>query len=262
MAIVVWPLQTHELTQIATVDYRLFDNLFIRKQWQVHLCQPHSLKTAQQCTPNTPPRTYSSELFLRLIQCVSYIHFKNSMESIANMNETEADLTEKRLKVVLVGDSSAGKLIIFVYDVTNTASFDAMEEWMATVVAITERSFQKSPLMVIVGNKCDMEHQRTVKRDKSHRYAAEKGLIYHDMSARTGESVSLSIANLSAKVLGVQLTRMDQEFHKPIVTAEIGDTVDVATIRKVIKRQPHRKSCQNNNYPALPLSKSAVCSLQ
>ncbi|XP_015120220.1 ras-related protein Rab-28 [Diachasma alloeum] len=240
------------------------------------------------------------------------------------MNETEDDLTEKRLKVVLVGDSGAGKtsivvkfchdeftrqytptagvdffmknlslgpfknvtlhfwdvgglalrgamldkylyaadLIMFVYDVTNTSSFDVMEAWMTAVVAITERSFRKSPLMVIVGNKCDMEHQRTVKRDKSHRYAAEKGIIYHDMSARTGESVSLSIANLSAKVLGVQLTRMDQESHKPIVTAEIGDTVDVATIRKVIKRQPHRKSCQNNNYPTLPLSKSAVCSLQ
>ncbi|XP_011310015.1 ras-related protein Rab-28 [Fopius arisanus] len=240
------------------------------------------------------------------------------------MNETEDDLTEKRLKVVLVGDSGAGKtsiavkfcydeftrqytptagvdffmknlslgpfknvtlhiwdvgglalrgamldkylyaadLIIFVYDVTNSSSFDVMEEWMTAVTAITERTFRKSPLIVIVGNKCDMEHQRTVKRERSHRYAAEKGIIYHDMSARTGESVSLSIANLSAKVLGVQLTRMDQEFHKPIVTAEIGDTVDVTTIKKIVKRQPHRKSYPNNNYPTLPLSKSSVCSLQ
>lgn len=50
-------------------------------------------------------------------------------------------------------------------------------------------SIEEPPLMALVGNKCDMEHQRTVKKDKSHRYAAENGFPYYDMSARTGESV-------------------------------------------------------------------------
>lgn len=45
--------------------------------------------------------------------------------------------------------------------------------------------------MAIVGNKCDLEHQRAVRRDKSHRFAAENGLPYYDMSARTGESVEI-----------------------------------------------------------------------
>jgi Ras-related protein Rab-28 len=35
-----------------------------------------------------------------------------------------------------------------------------------------------------------MEHQRIVKRERSHLFAAENGFHNHDVSARTGESVS------------------------------------------------------------------------
>lgn len=155
---------------------------------------------------------------------------------------------------------------MFIYDVTNSSSFDVLERWLDTIesIIINENYNQnKKPLMVIVGNKCDMEHQRSVKREKSHRLAAEKNLIYNDMSARTGESVSLCIANLAAKVLGVQLTQMDQDFCKPIVTAEIGDTVDMMSVQKPIKRQPNKKTCPNDNQIITTIPKSsAVCALQ
>ncbi|XP_014216964.1 ras-related protein Rab-28-like [Copidosoma floridanum] len=119
--------------------------------------------------------------------------------------------------------------------------------------------------MAIIGNKCDMEHQRTVKRDKSHRFAAESGFHYHDMSARTGEAVSLSLVTLASKILGVRLTKIDQDFHRPIITAEIGDTVDVPITknRKAIKRKPNKKQSTIHHFkPNLPAAKSVTCSLQ
>lgn len=79
---------------------------------------------------------------------------------------------------------------------TNSSSFDLLEEWSETINEMIENNNEIKPLIAIVGNKCDMEHQRTVKRDKSYRYAAEKGFIYNDMSARTGESVKLFISSL------------------------------------------------------------------
>lgn len=81
------------------------------------------------------------------------------------------------------------QVVLLVYDVTNSSSFDILEEWLSAIHDINESNFQNKPIMVLVGNKCDMEHQRTVKREKSHRFAAENGLTYYDMSARTGESV-------------------------------------------------------------------------
>jgi len=55
---------------------------------------------------------------------------------------------------------------------------------------------------------------------------------------------------------------MDQDFHKPIIIAEIGDTVDVNSIHKVIKRIPNKKQRPIAFYPHFPASKSAVCALQ
>ncbi|KAK2579277.1 hypothetical protein KPH14_008236 [Odynerus spinipes] len=239
------------------------------------------------------------------------------------MSDIEEDLAEKRLKIVLLGDSSSGKtsiavkfctneftrqytptagidfflknisvgsyknvnlhlwdvgglalhgnmldkyvfaanIILLVYDITNSSSFEILDEWTNKIRRINE-STEDTPLMALVGNKCDIEHQRTVKKDKSHRYAAENGFPYYDMSARTGESVSLCIVSLAAQVLGVRLSRTDQDFHKPIIIAEIGDTVDMRTIQKVVKRFPNKRHHQIPFHSHFPSSKSAVCTLQ
>lgn len=71
---------------------------------------------------------------------------------------------------------------------TNSSSFDILEEWINEIRELSDE-FAALPLMAIVGNKCDMEHQRTVKRERSHRFAAENGFHYYDVSARTGEAV-------------------------------------------------------------------------
>lgn len=239
------------------------------------------------------------------------------------MSDIEEDLAEKRLKIVLIGDSGSGKtsiavkfctneftrqytptagidfflknitvgsyknvnlhlwdvgglalhgnmldkyvfaanIILLVYDITNSSSFEILDEWTNKIRRINE-SMEETPLMALVGNKCDVEHQRTVKKDKSHRYAAENGFPYYDMSARTGESVSLCIVSLAAQVLGVRLSRTDQDFHKPIIIAEIGDTVDMRTVGKVVKRFPNKRNQPIPFHSHFPTSKSAVCTLQ
>ncbi|KAI4486940.1 hypothetical protein M0802_012197 [Mischocyttarus mexicanus] len=239
------------------------------------------------------------------------------------MSDVEEDLAERRLKIVLLGDSSSGKtsialkfctneftrqytptagvdfylknitvgsyknvnlhlwdvgglalhgnmldkyvfaanIILLVYDITNTSSFEILDEWTNKIRGMSE-SIEESPLMALIGNKCDMEHQRSVKKDKSHRYAAENGFPYYDMSARTGESVSLCIVSLAAQILGVRLSRNDQDFHKPIIIAEIGDTVDMNTIHKVVKRFPNKRHNPISFHSHFPGSKSTVCTLQ
>ncbi|XP_076244560.1 ras-related protein Rab-28 [Calliopsis andreniformis] len=152
-------------------------------------------------------------------------------------------------------------IILLVYDVTNSFSFDVLDEWIDKIRRLNS-SHEETPLMAVVGNKCDMEHQRSVKRDRSHKFAAENGFPCHNVSARTGEAVSLCMVSLAAQILGVRLTKTDQDFHKPIIVAEIGDTVDMSTVHKVVKRIPTKKQTQIHLYPHLPSSKSSVCVLQ
>lgn len=178
------------------------------------------------------------------------------------------------------------QIILLVYDVTNSFSFEVLEEWIDKIRKLSD-NYEETPLMAVVGNKCDMEHQRTVKKDRTHKFAADNGFPSHDVSARTGEAVkyslnnkrsnilyfllkknwfsfqvSLCIVTLAAQILGVRLTKTDQDYHKPIIIAEIGDTVDMSTIHKVVKRIPTKKQTQIPFHPHLPGSKSSVCLLQ
>ncbi|KAF3420889.1 hypothetical protein E2986_02967 [Frieseomelitta varia] len=180
-------------------------------------------------------------------------------------------------------------IILLVYDVTNSFSFEVLEEWIGKIRQLSN-NYEETPLMAVVGNKCDMEHQRTVKKDRTHKFAADNGFPSHDVSARTGEAVkyslnndesnilsffkkktektwillqvSLCIVTLAAQILGVRLTKTDQDYHRPIIIAEIGDTVDMNTVHKVVKRFPTRKQTQIPFHPHLPGSKSSVCLLQ
>ena len=75
----------------------------------------------------------------------------------------------------------------------------------------------------------------------------------------------MTIVNLAAQYLGVRLTRTDLDFHKPIVTAEIGDSVDIPVFndQKIVKRQPTKKHLSIHNFKkTFSSSKSTVCSLQ
>lgn len=79
-------------------------------------------------------------------------------------------------------------MILLVYDVTNSFSFDVLEEWIDKIRKLNS-NYEETPVLAVVGNKCDMEHQRSVKRDRSHKFAAENGFPSHNVSARTGEAV-------------------------------------------------------------------------
>lgn len=81
------------------------------------------------------------------------------------------------------------QIILLVYDVTNSFSFEVLEEWIDKIRKFAN-GYEETPLMAVVGNKCDMEHQRTVKKDRTHKFAADNGFPSHDVSARTGEAVN------------------------------------------------------------------------
>lgn len=73
------------------------------------------------------------------------------------------------------------------------------------------------------------------------------------------------MVNMAAKILGIRLTTADQDFHKPIVVAEIGDSVDLPVFRnrKIVKRRPNKKPITIHHFrPHMPMSKSVTCSLQ
>ncbi|MFX0134961.1 MAG: GTP-binding protein [Candidatus Hodarchaeota archaeon] len=73
---------------------------------------------------------------------------------------------------------------LVVFDVTNAESFDHVPKW------IDELYGNIGPVPVLlVGNKIDLEDQRKIATDTAKKFAKEKGYLYIETSALTGENV-------------------------------------------------------------------------
>lgn len=75
---------------------------------------------------------------------------------------------------------------VVVYDITSTGSFEKVKKWINEL----RQSAQDNIVIVIVGNKIDLESQRKVKKSVAEKYAQEHDLKYYEVSARNGAGIS------------------------------------------------------------------------
>jgi len=75
--------------------------------------------------------------------------------------------------------------VILVYDITRRDSFDHIQKWLAEVRA------NGSPelVMILVGNKTDLEHKRCVTSKEGEDFAAENNMLYVETSAKSAQNV-------------------------------------------------------------------------
>uniref|UniRef100_A0A8C1X6H1 Ras-related protein Rab-28 n=1 Tax=Cyprinus carpio TaxID=7962 RepID=A0A8C1X6H1_CYPCA len=112
--------------------------------------------------------------------------------------------------------------VLLVYDITNSQSFENLEDWLNMVRKSNEESGTQ-PAISLIGNKIDLEHVRTVKMEKHQRFCQENGLISQFVSAKTGDSVFLCFQRLAAEIVGVKLNKAEMEQSQRIVKAELVD---------------------------------------
>ncbi|XP_039510873.1 ras-related protein Rab-28 isoform X2 [Pimephales promelas] len=112
--------------------------------------------------------------------------------------------------------------VLLVYDITNSQSFENLEDWLNMVRKANEES-DTQPAISLIGNKIDLEHMRTVKMEKHQRFCQENGLISQFVSAKTGDSVCVCFQRLAAEIVGIKLNKAEIEQSQRIVKAELVD---------------------------------------
>ncbi|XP_067312813.1 ras-related protein Rab-28 isoform X1 [Pseudorasbora parva] len=110
--------------------------------------------------------------------------------------------------------------VLLVYDITNSQSFENLEDWLNMVRKANEEA-DTQPAISLIGNKIDLEHMRTVKMEKHQRFCQENGLISQFVSAKTGDSVSLCFQRLAAEIVGIKLNKAEIEQSQHVVKADI-----------------------------------------
>eukprot|EP01086_Lenisia_limosa_P011593 TRINITY_DN3781_c0_g1_i1.p1 TRINITY_DN3781_c0_g1~~TRINITY_DN3781_c0_g1_i1.p1 ORF type:complete len:208 (+),score=16.96 TRINITY_DN3781_c0_g1_i1:179-802(+) len=78
---------------------------------------------------------------------------------------------------------AAGALLVF--DVARRSTFHHLTAWLKDVQALTS----PNTVILLVGNKSDLDTQRDVSFDEASKFAKANGLLYMETSAMTGKNV-------------------------------------------------------------------------
>ncbi|KAG2374238.1 hypothetical protein C9374_011075 [Naegleria lovaniensis] len=119
--------------------------------------------------------------------------------------------------------------VILTYDITNPESFQNLNEWLKYVKHIFSENYEgkrktdkpKDPLICVFANKCDLSHERKVKREMHDEWTSRNGLQSYFVSAKTGDMVNISFIKLAALLAGVQLPQGQLDGATKVIVAPI-----------------------------------------
>lgn len=92
---------------------------------------------------------------------------------------------------------------IVVYDVADRSTFDALESWIASFRDVAG----PETVVVVVGNKCDVEDGVAVSEVEGEKWAADAGFSCFRTSAKTGKGIKETFHELAVQLLQRRIRR-------------------------------------------------------
>lgn len=127
---------------------------------------------------------------------------------------------------------AAGALLV--YDISNRESFNALTNWLTDARTLASPDI----VIVLVGNKKDLEADREVTFLEASRFAQENELMFLETSARTGENVEEVFLKCARTILSkIETGQLDPE--KMGSGIQYGD----ASLRKMKKPTGQKDGC-------------------
>lgn len=105
---------------------------------------------------------------------------------------------------------------ILMYDITNEESFNAVQDWCTQIKMYSWDNAQ----VVLVGNKCDLEHDRAVTQERGQRLADQLGLEFFETSAK--ENVNVKV--VFERLVDIILEKMSESSDDPNATGQANNS--------------------------------------
>ena len=83
---------------------------------------------------------------------------------------------------------------LLVYDITRKDTFNNVKKWLNEL----KENASKDIIIILIGNKVDLEEKREVTKDEGQEFADQNGLMFLETSAKTAQNI-LEAFNISAR---------------------------------------------------------------
>lgn len=88
---------------------------------------------------------------------------------------------------------------MLVYDITKRQSFDHIPRWLEELRAHADRNI----VIILIGNKCDLESQRAVPTEDAKEFAQKEGLFFLETSALESTNVEASFTTILTEIFNI-----------------------------------------------------------
>lgn len=85
---------------------------------------------------------------------------------------------------------------LLVYDITRRETFAHLQGWLREV----HEHSNKEMVIMLIGNKSDLDNKRAVTFDEGRKFAEENGLIFMETSAKTAENVDAAFLETAREI--------------------------------------------------------------
>jgi len=89
---------------------------------------------------------------------------------------------------------AAGALLV--YDITRRETFNHLTRWLEEA----RQHANQSMVIMLIGNKSDMDHRRQVSKEEGEKFAKDNGLIFLETSAKTAANVEEAFIGTAQKI--------------------------------------------------------------
>lgn len=100
---------------------------------------------------------------------------------------------------------------IIVYDITSKESFQLIDSYLKKVKEYSENSE-----ILLIGSKMDLNEKRQVDKKLASDYAIKNGLLFEEVSSKTGENIHESFKKLIEKIYRKEIPKENSEKRKKI----------------------------------------------